>query len=234
MDEREWLAEKFEERRPRLRAVAYRMLGSLSYAEDAVQEAWLRLSGTAYGEVDDLGAWLTTVVVRVSLNMLRSRRTRSGTNMPEPIIDRAAGMSPEHAALLANTVGLALQVVLETLVQPERVAFALHDIFGTVVLSALFSPFVFLGGFWVALAGLILLGHRVRDARHVTESSHHKCSPGMPAQLLLRRLLSGIRRRLVGCKLTTGLLYDYSRTALIAFSILVQVTAIPFFIAAAR
>src|SRR5215831_425355 len=130
MDEREWLAERFEERRPRLRAVAYRMLGSLSYAEDAVQEAWLRLSGTAYGEVEDLGAWLTTVVVRVSLNMLRSRRTRSGTYMPEPIIDRAAGMSPEHAVLLANTVGLALQVVLETLPPPERVAFVLHDIFG--------------------------------------------------------------------------------------------------------
>jgi RNA polymerase sigma-70 factor (ECF subfamily) len=130
MDERKWLAERFEEQRPRLRAVAYRTLGSLSDAEDAVQEAWLRLSGTAYGEVDDLGAWLTTVVARISLNMLRSRKTRSEAYMPDPSIDRAAGTSPEHAALLANTVGLALQVVLETLAPPERVAFVLHEIFG--------------------------------------------------------------------------------------------------------
>src|SRR5262249_22318317 len=121
---------RFEEQRSHLRAVAYRMLGSLSDAEDAVQEAWLRLSGTAYGEVDDLGAWLTTVVARISLNMLRSRKTRSKTHMPDPIIDRSDGTSPEHAALLANAVGLALQVVLETLAPPQRVAFVLHDIFG--------------------------------------------------------------------------------------------------------
>ncbi|MDB4959867.1 MAG: polymerase subunit sigma-70 [Myxococcales bacterium] len=130
MDELESLAERFEEQRPRLRAVAYRMLGSLSEAEDAVQDAWLRLSGTAYGEVDDLGAWLTTVVARISLNMLRSRKTRTETHAPEPIIDHADGTSPEHAVLLANTVGLALLVVLETLVPAERVAFVLHDIFG--------------------------------------------------------------------------------------------------------
>jgi RNA polymerase sigma-70 factor (ECF subfamily) len=130
MDERKWLAERFEEQRPRLRAVAYRMLGSLSEAEDAVQEAWLRLSGTAYGEVDNLGAWLTTVVGRISLNMLRSRKTRSETHVPEPIIDPADGTSPEHAALLANSVGLALLVVLETLPPAERIAFVLHDVFG--------------------------------------------------------------------------------------------------------
>ncbi len=130
MGERKWLAERFEEQRPRLRAVAYRMLGSRSEAEDAVQEAWLRLSGTAYGEVDDLGAWLTTVVARIALNMLRSRKKRSETHVPEPIIDRADGTSPEHGALLANTVGLALLVVLETLAPAERVAFVLHDIFG--------------------------------------------------------------------------------------------------------
>ena len=129
MNEREWLAERFEERRPRLRAVAYRMLGSLSDAEDAVQEAWLRVSGTAYGQIDDLGAWLTTVVARISLNMLRSRKTRSETRLPDPIIDRADGTSPAHAVLLADTVGLALAVVLETLVPAERVAFVLHDIF---------------------------------------------------------------------------------------------------------
>jgi RNA polymerase sigma-70 factor, ECF subfamily len=130
MDEREWLAQRFEERRPRLRAVAYRMLGSLSDAEDAVQEAWLRFSGTAHSEIDDLGAWLTTVVARISLNMLRSRKTRSETRMPDPIIDRADGPSPEHAVLLADSVGLALAVVLETLAPAERVAFVLHDIFG--------------------------------------------------------------------------------------------------------
>ena len=129
MDERKWLAERFEEQRSRLRAVAYRMLGSLSEAEDAVQEAWLRLSGTGHGEVDNLGAWLTTVVARISLNMLRSRKTRSETHVPEPIIDRADGTSPEHAALLANSIGLALLVVLETLAPAERVAFVLHDIF---------------------------------------------------------------------------------------------------------
>jgi RNA polymerase sigma-70 factor (ECF subfamily) len=130
MDEREWLAKKFEDQRPRLLAVGYRMLGSLSESEDAVQEAWLRLNGTAYGEVDDLGAWLTTVVARISLNMLRSRKTRSESHVPEPIVDRADGTSPEHGALLANTVGLALLVVLETLAPAERVAFVLHDIFG--------------------------------------------------------------------------------------------------------
>src|SRR5580704_648621 len=130
MGEPKWLAERFEEQRPRLRAVAYRMLGSLGEAEDAVQEAWLRLSGTAYGEVDDLGAWLTTVVARISLNMLRSRKKRRETHVPEPIIDRDDAASPEHGALLANTIGLALLVVLETLAPAERVAFVLHDIFG--------------------------------------------------------------------------------------------------------
>jgi RNA polymerase sigma factor (sigma-70 family) len=133
MDEREWLAERFEEHRTRLRAVAYRMLGSVSEADDAVQEAWLRLGRTDAGKVDNLGAWLTTVVARVSLNMLRSRRSRReqplGVHMPEPIIDRADGMNPEHEALIADSVGLALLVVLETLSPPERIAFVLHDMF---------------------------------------------------------------------------------------------------------
>jgi len=127
--EREWLAREFELQRPRLRAIAYRMLGSQSEAEDAVQEAWLRLSGTAGGEVEQLGAWLTTVVARISLNQLRSRKTRGEAPMPEPIIDRADGTSPEHAALLADSLGLALLLVLETLAPAERVAFVLHDIF---------------------------------------------------------------------------------------------------------
>jgi RNA polymerase sigma factor (sigma-70 family) len=133
MDEREFLAQQFEEHRTRLRAVAYRMLGSLSEADDAVQEAWLRLSRFDASEIDNLGGWLTTVVARVSLNMLRSRKARReeplGVRVPEPILDRADGLDPEHEALLADSVGLALLVVLETLSPPERLAFVLHDIF---------------------------------------------------------------------------------------------------------
>jgi RNA polymerase sigma-70 factor (ECF subfamily) len=134
MEERDWLAERFEEHRDRLRAVAYRMLGSVSEADDAVQEAWLRLSRSDADEIENLGAWLTTVVGRVSLNTLRSRRTRreeplDGVHLPEPIIDRADGTDPEHEALLADSVGLALLVVLETLSPAERLAFVLHDIF---------------------------------------------------------------------------------------------------------
>ena len=120
MDEQDWLAEHFEEHRTRLRAVAYRMLGSLSEADDAVQEAWLRLSRTDASEVENLGGWLTTVVARVSLNMLRSRSARReeplDVHVPEPIVDRADGTDPEHEALLADSVGLALLVVLETLI----------------------------------------------------------------------------------------------------------------------
>jgi RNA polymerase sigma-70 factor, ECF subfamily len=134
MDDREWLARRFEEHRGRLRGVAYRMLGSLSEADDAVQEAWLRLSRTDTDDVENLGAWLTTVVGRVSLNMLRSRRTKReeplAVHLPEPIIDRADGTDPEHEALLADSVGLALFVVLETLSPAERLAFVLHDMFG--------------------------------------------------------------------------------------------------------
>ncbi len=133
MDERDWLAERFEEHRSRLRAVAYRMLGSLSEADDAVQEAWLRLSRSDADEIENLGGWLTTVVGRVSLNMLRSRKARReeplAGRLPDPLIDRADGIGPEHEALLADSVGLALLVVLETLSPPERLAFVLHDIF---------------------------------------------------------------------------------------------------------
>ena len=133
MDEQEWLVERFEEHRTRLRAVAYRMLGSLSEADDAVQEAWLRLSRSDANGIENLGAWLTTVVGRVSLNMLRSRATRReepmGVHVPEPIVDRADGTDPEHEALLADSVGLALLVVLETLAPAERLAFVLHDMF---------------------------------------------------------------------------------------------------------
>jgi RNA polymerase sigma-70 factor, ECF subfamily len=133
MDEREFLAQEFEEHRTRLRAVAYRMLGSLSEADDAVQETWLRLNRTNADDVENLGGWLTTVVARVSLNMLRSRRSQReeplDLRMPEPIVDRADGTDPEHEALLADSVGLALLVVLETLNPAERLAFVLHDMF---------------------------------------------------------------------------------------------------------
>src|ERR671923_296088 len=133
MDDRDWLAERFEEHRPRLRAVAYRLLGSLSEADDAVQEAWLRLGRTETSAVENLGGWLTTVVARISLNMLRSRHSRQeeplGVRVPEPIVDSADGTDPEHEALLADSVGLALLVVLETLSPAERLAFVLHDMF---------------------------------------------------------------------------------------------------------
>ena len=123
------LAHRFEAQRPHLRAVAYRMLGSLSEADDAVQEAWLRLSRSDSDEIENLEGWLTTVVARISLNMLRARKTRREVEMPEPIVDPSDGVDPEHEALLADSVGLALLVVLETLSPPERLAFVLHDIF---------------------------------------------------------------------------------------------------------
>ena len=133
MDEHDWLAERFEEHRAHLRAVAYRMLGSLSEADDAVQEAWLRLSRSDTSGVENLGGWLTTVVARVCLNMLRSRNSRReeplGAHVPDPVASRADGVDPEHEALLADSVGLALLVVLETLAPAERVAFVLHDMF---------------------------------------------------------------------------------------------------------
>jgi RNA polymerase sigma factor (sigma-70 family) len=133
MDERDWLAERFQEHRPRLRAVAYRMLGSLSEADDAVQEAWIRLSRANAGEIDNLEAWFVTAVGRAALNLLRSRRTRReeplDAHLPDPIVDRADGIDPEHQALLADSVGLALLVVLETLTPAERLAYVLHDMF---------------------------------------------------------------------------------------------------------
>src|SRR5437764_2895568 len=134
MDDQQWLAERFEERRTRLRAVAYRMLGSLNEADDAVQDTWLRVSRADTSEVENLGAWLTTIVARVSLNMLRARNTRReeplDVHVPDPIVDPADGTNPEHEALLADSVGLALLVVLETLTPSERLAFVLHDMFG--------------------------------------------------------------------------------------------------------
>src|SRR5215216_1198398 len=138
MDEHnDWLAQRFEEHRTRLRAVAYQILGSLSEADDAVQEAWLRLSRSDTSGVENLGGWLTTVVGRVCLDTLRSRRSRReeplgeppGVHVPEPIAGRGDGTDPEHEALLADGVGLALLVVLEMLAPAERLAFVLHDMF---------------------------------------------------------------------------------------------------------
>jgi RNA polymerase sigma factor (sigma-70 family) len=133
MTDQQWLAEQFEQQRPRLRAVAYRMLGSLSEADDAVQDAWLRASSAATDEVENLDGWLTTIVARVALNVLRRRNAHPERSLeeylPDPIIESADGTDPEHETLLADSVGLALLVVLEALTPGERLAFVLHDMF---------------------------------------------------------------------------------------------------------
>jgi RNA polymerase sigma factor (sigma-70 family) len=133
MDDTDWLANQFEAHRSHLRAVAYRMLGSLAEADDAVQDAWERVSRAGAGGVENLGGWLTTVVARVCLNMLRSRNARREVSLevhlPDPIISREGDLHPEEEALLADSVGLALQVVLDTLTPAERLAFVLHDMF---------------------------------------------------------------------------------------------------------
>src|SRR5919112_3190942 len=133
MDERDWLTERFEEHRTNLRAVAYRMLGSLTEADDAVQDAWLRVSRAGADGVDNLGGWLTTIVARVCLNMLRSRNRRREESLqerlPEPVVSAYDQAPPEEQVLLADSVGLALLVVLDTLTPAERLAFVLHDMF---------------------------------------------------------------------------------------------------------
>src|SRR5688572_8400418 len=133
MDQHRWLTERFEENRPRLRGVAYRVLGSLSEAEDAVQEAWLRLNRIDAATVENLGGWLTTVVSRVCLDMLRARKSRReesiGAQLTEPSVVRGAGADPEGEAVLADSVGVALLVVLDMLTPAERLAFVLHDLF---------------------------------------------------------------------------------------------------------
>jgi RNA polymerase sigma factor (sigma-70 family) len=133
MDENEWLVERFEEHRGHLRAVAYRMLGSLTEADDAVQDAWLRVSRAGAGEVENIGGWMTTIVARVCLNMLRARNRRReepiAVHVPDPVISPEGALQPEEEALLADSVGLALLVVLDTLSPAERLAFVLHDMF---------------------------------------------------------------------------------------------------------
>jgi RNA polymerase sigma factor (sigma-70 family) len=134
MDEREWLTERFLEHRPHLRAVAYRMLGSVTGADDALQEAWLRIRDQDPAGIENMQAWLTTVVGRVCLNMLRSRRSRpaelSEVHVPDPVVTLPDAADPEQEALLADSVGLALLVVLDSLTPAERLAFVLHDVFG--------------------------------------------------------------------------------------------------------
>jgi RNA polymerase sigma factor (sigma-70 family) len=131
--ENAWLAERFEEHRAHLRAVAYRMLGSLPDADDAVQDTWLRMTRAGVDEVENLGGWLTTIVARVCLNMLRSRNVRReqplDVHVPDPVLSQDGGLQPEDEALLADSVSLALLVVLDTLTPPERLAFVLHDMF---------------------------------------------------------------------------------------------------------
>ncbi len=133
MGDSDWLAERFEQHRARLRAVAYRMLGSTAEADDAVQDAWLRLSRSEAEEIDNLGGWLTTVVARVCLNMLRSRNRRRedtfGVHLPDPVVVPDSDLEPEQEAVLADSVGLALLVVLDSLSPAERLAFVLHDMF---------------------------------------------------------------------------------------------------------
>ena len=130
MAETEWLAGRFEQHRPRLRAVAYRMLGSVAEADDAVQDAWLRLCRSDADQIDNLGGWLTTVVARECLHMLRSRRQRrEEPRLPEPVVILDSDLDPEQEALLADSVGLALLVVLDRLSPAERLAFVLHDMF---------------------------------------------------------------------------------------------------------
>jgi RNA polymerase sigma-70 factor (ECF subfamily) len=134
MTDGDLIVEAFEEQRPHLRAVAYRMLGSTGEADDAVQEAWLRLSRSDAAAIENLGGWLTTVVARICLNMLRSRNSRReqplDIHVPDPIVDPIDGTDPEHEALLADSVGIAMLMVLETLSPAERLAFVLHDMFG--------------------------------------------------------------------------------------------------------
>jgi RNA polymerase sigma-70 factor (ECF subfamily) len=133
MDDNDWLAERFEEQRVHLRAVAYRMLGSLTEADDAVQDTWVRVSRAETSEVENIGGWLTTIVARVCLNMLRSRNVRREesleVHLPDPVISPVGERQPEEEALLADSVGLALQVVLDALAPAERLAFVLHDMF---------------------------------------------------------------------------------------------------------
>jgi RNA polymerase sigma-70 factor (ECF subfamily) len=168
MDGDQWLAGHFERHRPHLRAVAYRMLGSLAEADDAVQDAWLRLSRSGADDVDNLGGWLTTIVARVCLNKLRSRDRRReeplDVHVPDPVITPDGESQPEDAALLADSVGLALLVVLDTLTPDERLAFVLHDTFGL--------PFKEIGP---------MLDRSPAAAKQLASRARHRVKGGLPA-----------------------------------------------------
>jgi RNA polymerase sigma-70 factor (ECF subfamily) len=168
MDEKPWLAERFEANRAHLRAVAYRMLGSRIEADDAVQEAWLRLSRSDTSDIDNLGGWLTTVVARVSLDMLRSRASRreepAGADLHDHVESRTAGSDPEHEALLADTVGSALLMVLDALSPAERLAFVLHDMFAV--------PFEEIGA---------ILGRSPNATKQLASRARHKVRGSGPA-----------------------------------------------------
>src|SRR5580692_11414324 len=174
MDDHDWLAERFEAHRTHLRAVAYRILGSPADADDAVQEAWLRLARSDSSQVENLGGWLTTVVARVSLNMLQSRKTRredpAGSHLPEEIAASTDGAGPEHQAVLADSVGLALLVVLDTLTPAERLAFVLHDMFA--------MPFTEVGA---------VLGRSPEAARQLASRARGAPSPDRAADLARQR-----------------------------------------------
>ena len=196
MTEADLLADQFEANRAHLRAVAYRMLGSVTEADDAVQEAWLRLSRADAAAIDNLGGWLTTVVGRVCLDLLRARRTRReqplGDRMPEPIVDAEAGVDPEHEALLADSVGLALLVVLETLSPAERLAFVLHDMFARAVRRDRADR--------RALAGRGAAAREPRApprARHAVDARHRPRAPARGRPRVPRRRA---RRRLRGAR----------------------------------
>ena len=169
MGAHDWLAERFQEHRPRMRAVAYRMLGSTSEADDAVQEAWIRLSRSNADVINDLESWLVTTVGRVALNMLRSRTARREVSLeerlPDPIVDRIDGIDPEHEALVADSVGLALLVVLDTLTPAERLAYVLHDMFSV--------PFDQIGG---------ILDRSPDAARQLASRARRRIGDGHPAR----------------------------------------------------
>ena len=193
----EWLAERFEEQRPHLRGVAYRMLGSLTEADDAVQEAWLRLSRSDASAIESLRAWLTTVVARVALNMLRARqgKTRTAPGGPGTRPDRkpAEGTDPEHEALIADSVGLALLVVLETLGPAERVAFVLHDMF-----AVSFDEIASITGRSPAAARQLASRARRRVQGPGAGSRSGPGSPAPSRRCVLRRRSEGRFRRACG------------------------------------
>jgi RNA polymerase sigma-70 factor (ECF subfamily) len=197
MHDQDRLADRFQEQRPHLRAVAYRMLGSISEAEDALQEAWLRVSRSDTSDVDNLGGWFTTVVARVALNMLQARKAKREESLeerlPDPIVSTEDEVDPEHEALIADSVGLALLVVLETLAPAERLAFVLHDMFAV--------PFDKIASITGRSPARSATARKPRPSPCAGPSARTGCGPGPPAQrrrCVLRRRTGGRLRRASG------------------------------------